>query len=703
MKMDFETLYNVISKYLNHQECEQIHKTYLFAQKAHENQIRKSGEAYIIHPLNVALILANQKMPTNVIMAGLLHDVVEDTNTTIEEIEALFGEDVASIVAGVTKLDHMPRLDTDQLKVENQRKVIIASAKDVRVIIVKLADRLHNMQTIKYMNENKQKQIAKETLEIYAPIAHRLGMYRIKWELEDLSFKILNRESYNEIVDKINMKRSMRDDFVKHVVDEIKQLLTQNNIDAIVYGRTKHIYSIYQSMKRKHKTFDEINDLFGFRIVVKTINDCYRVLGLIHNHYKPIPYSFKDYIPTPKHGVYQSIHTTVCYGNIDNGCRIEFQIRTEDMDRVAENGVAAHWMYKEDFKNKDIENNVDLQIKNFRKIVEALNDQKSQNFVESLKNDFFGNSIIIYTPKGDVVELPNGSCVLDFAFYVHTNIGLHAVSGCVNGKDVSLFYTLQMGDVVQVITSDIAEPQPEYFVRVKTHRAQEALKKYFNNIEKEEIQLQGKKELTQLGHELNMVELIKNDQNFLYQLAIEFNEYDINNFLYDIGNGDIKYNDIRKKLTNKTIDNTPLNNIIIENHEQDNYILCRKCKPLPGDNIKSSLMYNNQFIVHRCECSALQKESLNAQWCLINTNTTYPVLLNVELENAPKTLGKILTKIGDMDINISRVVFRDLPSEISQGEIVVNLHNKDELDELLKALKRYKALKAINRVLYEDN
>lgn len=700
--MTFENLNTLVREYLNPNDCEIIHKAYLYAQNAHESQFRKSGEPYIVHPLSVACILAEQKMPVDVIIAGLLHDVVEDTNISIEEIIELFSEDVASIVEGVTKLDNMPRLDSEQMIAENQRKVIVASAKDVRVIIVKLADRLHNMQTIKYMNENKQKRIAKETLDIYAPIAHRLGMYKIKWELEDLSFKVINKPMYDEIAEKINMKRSLREEFVEKVIKEVEQLLKDNNIDAKVYGRTKHIYSIYQTMKRKHKTFEEINDLFGFRIVVNEKSECYRVLGIIHNTYKPIPLSFKDYIPTPKHNFYQSIHTTVYYGDIEDELhRIEFQIRTQEMDNVAEYGVASHWMYKEENLDNAGKNNVDLQLEQFRQAINSLQDRDSQEFVTSLQDDFFAQSIIVYTPKGDVVELPKGSCVLDFAFYIHTNIGLHAVSAEVNGKSVSLYYPLDMGDIVRIITSDVADPDVASMQRVKTHRAKESLRKHFNYVERQELQLQGAKVLIELGHELNIKELTQRDNNnYLLNLALHYDIYDVDEFLYELGIGDIKISSVRDLLTKKDISEVSSDIVVVEDEKEIEYQLCRKCNPVPGDIIKAcTYKFGSNYIIHRDTCHLVTNNPKQSYWTPMALNDTFEVTMSLVIADQLSALASIIADISSLGINITKIFFKMDLDQTCNGIIAINVHHIDDFNRVKELLKENKYVIAIQRNL----
>ncbi|MBL0701744.1 MAG: bifunctional (p)ppGpp synthetase/guanosine-3',5'-bis(diphosphate) 3'-pyrophosphohydrolase, partial [Spiroplasma sp.] len=504
MDSSYEHLQETMNGYLNKVQVEEVHKAYLFSLHAHEGQYRKSGEPYIIHPIAVAQLLAEQNLPPNVLIAGLLHDVIEDTEVTSEAIIAKFGKTIDDIVDGVTKLGNIEGMSTDQAQSENHRKIILATANDIRVILVKLADRVHNMKTINFMNLAKQKVIANETLEVYAPIAHRLGMYAMKWELEDLSFRCLNREAYDEIATKINMKRSEREEFVENVLNSSRELLNKNGIEATVYGRTKHIYSIFASMKKRNKTFDELTDLFAFRIVVNSIPECYSTLGLIHENFRPIPLRFKDYIPTPKHNMYQSIHTTVI---TNKGVQIEFQIRTKEMDVNAEFGVAAHWMYKEDVKAGEIQDKINNQLGWLKQVVENNQELNSREFMSSVKEDYLSNSIIVYTPKGDVIEIPEGSTVLDFAYYVHSRIGHQAVSGKVNDGVVSLFYPLTMGDVVHVITSKVSEPSLSSIAKVKTLRAKDGLKKYFRNMEKQKLRNEGYKLLINYSKEHGIVDI----------------------------------------------------------------------------------------------------------------------------------------------------------------------------------------------------
>ena len=702
MTITYETLSNIIKQYLSPNDCEIIHKAYLYAQTAHENQRRKSGEPYIIHPLAVACILAHQKMPIDVIIAGLLHDVIEDTDISLEEIRMNFNEDVANIVDGVTKIKDLSQLDSANKYSENQKKLLVASAKDVRVIIVKLADRLHNMQTIQFMNENKQKEIAKETIEVYAPIAHRLGMYRIKWELEDLSFKILNRHAYDEIAEKINMKRSERDEYVIKMIEKLEQIFKENDLNVKIVGRTKHIYSIYRTMKYKNKTFDEIHDLFGFRILVNTVNECYRVLGVLHSNFKPIPLCFKDYIPTPKHNFYQSIHTTVL---TQDGFKVEFQIRTFDMEDVAENGIAAHWKYKEGISNEEVKNLTDMRLANFKSIINNLTNKNSDYFMKSLKDDFFSETIITYTPKGDVIELPKGSCALDFAFYIHSKIGYSALNAKVNETTVSLFYPLKMGDVVNIITNELAEPQFSYIQKVKTHRAKEALKKYFNNLKRKEIILETTKNLVELGKEIECKKLIEKDEEFLLKLAINFNVYDVEEFIYDIGIGNIPINEIKKIILDKKNDiiYKHLNDIIIDQKIDSDYVLCRKCKPLYSDDIIATNISKNKYLVHRNNCRNIIGDKIEAHWNNINNEKEYNIKVYLEILDRPNILIDILNLLSKHNIDIKNIYLNSDYDDHASGSISFLIKDIEQFKLIQEKILTNKNILKFDREKDEDN
>jgi len=443
-----EKLLQKIEQYNPQADLQMVIKAYQYADAAHEGQLRNSGEKYIVHPVNVALILAELNMDTPTIIAGLLHDVIEDTNTSYDKIVEEFGKEVADIVDGVTKLKKLKYKTKQENQAENLRKMVLAMAKDIRVIIVKLADRLHNMRTLEYMTDEKKKEKALETLEIYAPIAHRLGMSKIKWELEDLSLRYLDPENYYDLVEKVSKRRREREAYIQNIISILKEKLSEMDIHCDISGRPKNFYSIYKKMFNQGKTFEQIFDLTAVRILVDNIKDCYGALGIVHTLWKPLPGRFKDYIAMPKPNMYQSLHTTVI-GN--EGEIFEVQIRTYEMHKTAEYGIAAHWKYKEGYSKSD---SFDDKLTWLRQLLEwqaDLNDPRE--FMETLKIDFFTDEVFVFTPKGDVINLPDGSTPIDFAYRVHTAVGNSCVGAKVDGRIVPINYKLKNGNIVEVITS----------------------------------------------------------------------------------------------------------------------------------------------------------------------------------------------------------------------------------------------------------
>ena len=462
-----------------------IQKAYNYAVSNHKDQKRLSGEDYIVHPLQVAKILADLKMDDATICAALLHDVVEDTPITNEDITREFGEEIAEMVAGVTKLGKIQYVTVTEQQVENYRKMFLAMGKDIRVILIKLADRLHNMRTLSYLKRDRQIANAKETMELYAPLANRLGIYSLKWELEDLAFKYLQPEEYKELILGIEKKREERLEFIDNIMNEIKKELKKRRIEAEITGRAKHLYSIYRKMQRDNITLEQVYDLFALRIIVNSIKDCYAALGVVHELYNPMPGRFKDYIAMPKTNLYQSLHTTV-FG-ID-GELFEIQIRTYDMDKIAEYGIASHWSYKENktISSKDL---MDQKLEIFRNIIELNEDSKTpEEFISSVKKDIlFNDSIYVYTPKGDVIELPKGATCVDFAYRVHTEVGDRMVGAIVNDNIVPFDYTLKTGDIIKVNTSKLSKgPNKDWLNFVITTQAKNKIKAFYTKREKDD-------------------------------------------------------------------------------------------------------------------------------------------------------------------------------------------------------------------------
>ncbi|MBF1120188.1 MAG: bifunctional (p)ppGpp synthetase/guanosine-3',5'-bis(diphosphate) 3'-pyrophosphohydrolase, partial [Streptococcus sp.] len=537
-------------EYMNETHIKFIEKAIYFATYAHKDQIRKSGEAYIVHPIQVAGILAELKLDPDTIATGFLHDVVEDTGFSIDDIEYEFGKDVAFLVEGVTKLGKIKYKSHAEQQAENHRKMLLAMANDLRVIMVKLADRLHNLRTLKFHKPEKQRMIAEETLEIYAPLAHRLGMNKIKWELEDTSLRYLNPQQYYRIVHLMNSKRDEREEYINTTIENIKEATKDLDIEAVIYGRPKHIYSIYRKMKDQKKQFSEIYDLLAIRVLVDSIKDCYAVLGAIHTKWKPMPGRFKDYIAIPKANMYQSIHTTV----IGPGGRpVEIQIRTFEMHQVAEYGVAAHWAYKEGNKEKVTNDPLQKQLDWFKDLIELQNETKdAKDFMNSVKEDIFGDKVYVFTPKGDVSELPLGSGPLDFAYNIHTEVGNKTVGAKVNNKIVPLNYQLKTGDIVEVLTSaNSFGPSRDWINLVYTTRAKNKIKRFFKLQDRDENIIKGRelleKQITELG--FNFKDFMT--KQGMKDIAARFNFGTEEDLLASIGFGEISYQTVANKMTDK--------------------------------------------------------------------------------------------------------------------------------------------------------
>ncbi len=703
----YSDLQALLETYMSQEDIEFIHSVYLFAKNAHDGQMRKSGEPYIIHPIAVSFILADRHLDSRVIAAALLHDVVEDTPHTSEEISELFGKDIAKIVDGVTKLGSIKGYSLDDQQAENHRKLILSAAEDTRVLLVKLADRMHNIKTLGFMNENKQKIIANETLEVYAPIAHRLGMYKMKWELEDLSFKVVNPTEYTKIAKKLQMKREERDEIVLKEVDNLEKLFTINDINVKITGRSKHIYSIYRKITEKGQLFEELTDLFAFRIITNSIADCYSVLGILHENYKPVPMRFKDYIPTPKHNMYQSIHTTVI---ASDSIPIEIQIRTQDMDDVAENGIAAHWLYKNKGDADEINRKMHEKF-DWLRTAKELGGQElnSKEFMNRLKDDHFTKSIFVYTPQGDMIELPENSTVLDFAFYIHSELGYNALSARVNNKVVSLFYKLNIGDVVSVVTTKNSKPEVDWIRKVKTSRAKDKLKKYFKDDQKRIIRNEGRRILLNYFEDyenVNMKDVLDTDQ--IYPLMEKFDLGSKDDFLYDVGTGEINIKQIERYLLKqmdkkKTTLNLP--DVLIEDAiEPKTYKLCKKCSPIPGDKIKAvkaNDKYSNRYIVHREECYQPFKTNI-AHWTDNIYQNAYTVRLAIDFRDKIGGIGEIISIIAEHDINITSVYARGNINELGICRVSIQVKSVEQLKETIASLKASDIVVSIERRIDEE-
>ena len=614
-----------VHSYLGDDECDQIMKAFTLADKAHEGQFRASGEPYIMHPLAVAEILAHLQIDHITLIAALLHDVVEDTEYTKEDIEKLFGAEVAFLVDGVTKLNQFQYETKEDRQMENYRKMILAMAKDVRVVVIKLGDRLHNMRTLKHMRSDKQKRIAKETLEIFAPLAHRLGIFNVKWELEDLSFRYLEPDKYYDLVDQMKQKRQAREDIVNDTMEQLTKALGEAGIKADIKGRPKHFYSIYKKMKKDNRDLSQIYDLLAVRVIVDTVPDCYAVLGIAHSIWKPLPYRFKDYISMPKSNMYQSLHTTVI-GTM--GQPVEIQIRTWEMHRVSEYGVAAHWRYKEGNKGADKE--FDQKVAWLRQVLEWQDTSNPKELVNALKLDVFSGEVFVFTPKGDVVKLPIGSVPLDFAYRVHTDVGHRCVGAKVNGKIVPLDYTLQNGDIVDIITSKTGKPSLDWLNIVGSSESKNKIRNWFKRENKEENIEKGLEALEREAKRLNYSWKELCSDNRIQQVVKQLKSNTENELYAACGYGGIpvstvllrlvelykksKEHEDARKTTEQIIEKLKVQGakkakngtgVLVKGEPGVMVRMAKCCNPVPGDDIIGYITRGRGVSVHRSDCTSL--------------------------------------------------------------------------------------------------
>lgn len=700
--------------YNNNEEDEKIiRKAYEYAEKKHFGQKRISGDDYILHPLNVALILTEISADAECMAAALLHDTIEDSDATKEEIKELFGDEIALLVDGVTKINKINFTSDSEASAAYQRKILVGLSEDPRVIIIKLADRLHNMRTINVLSEEKQKKKAKETLEILTPVAHRLGIYKIKSELEDLSLRYLKPEAYFEVVEKLNQKKTERDEAVSKMLTEVSDLLTEHNIPHEIKGRSKSIYSIYNKMD-KGKRFEDIYDILALRVFVDTEQECYLALGLIHSKYKPVPKRFKDYIAMPKTNLYQSLHTTV-FG-ID-GELFEIQIRTYEMDKIAEYGIASHWSYKQGVSaEKNSKDHMEQKLQIFRNIIELNEDSgTSEEFVSSVKKDILTNdAIYVYTPKGDVIELPKGSTPVDFAYKVHTEVGDRIIGAIVNDTIVPLDYKLKTGDIIKVNTSKISKPNKEWLTFVVTQGAKNKIRAYYSKLEKDENIEKGsellEKELRREEISINEFLSNKNIEIILNELKLK----DIDELYNDIAIGKhtpssiikIIYKkeepkpDLETKINESNLykeKNIPHNDVLVEGMKEIKANIASCCKPLPGDNIIGYITRGSGITVHRSNCkniSETEERLINVKW---NDNLNKKFQSDILVyTNTYDNLLEIITKASANNIVIDSISTIN-KSEYKVYSMTVLVENKEKLEKFLNDLQNLKFVQKAER------
>lgn len=671
-------------------------KAYEYALKAHALQKRESGEPFINHPLQVASVLLELEADEPTIIAALLHDVVEDTEQTLEDIQEKFGEEVSLLVDGLTKISGLSYASKEERKVENLRKILLAMARDVRVVLIKLADRLHNMRTLNHLPPEKQKEIARETLEIYAPLASRLGIYKLKWELEDLSFRYLEPHTYFELARKIQKKRSERERILNEIKEVLQGALREQGIKAEIQYRAKHLYSVHQKMERERIPFEEIYDLLAMRIIVDDTPTCYEILGLVHSLFTPIPGRLKDYIAMPKPNLYQSLHTVVIG---PQGDPVEFQIRTWEMHKTAELGIAAHWRYKEGVK-RDLE--LEQKLAWLRELLEWQKElTDSRQFMERVKVDLFSDEVLVFTPKGEVINLPQGATPIDFAYKIHTQIGNHCAGARVNGKLVPLDFKLRTGDRVEIITKQNASPSLDWLQSVRATSTKEKIKAYFRQLRREESIQSGK----QLFEKYLKKYLTPENLNEIFEAFNLENEDDLYLFL---GQGQITpqqvLNSFKKTEEKPEIPlSQELKPSVSEAVSTEGLIMriARCCHPLPGDEIIGYISQGKGVSIHRKSCRNIknfpQERLIPVTWPF-KKDTVHPVQISILTINQPGALKEVSGTIAEESINIREISAFPISQAFTKIKITLELNEARQLNFLIKKLSSLKVVKEVQRV-----
>ncbi len=733
----YQDLISHVQKYHPSDDISLIEKAYKTAAEAHKDQVRKSGEPYIIHPLCVAIILADLELDKETIAAGLLHDVVEDTIMTTEEIEKEFGPDVALLVDGVTKLENIPLssgTETDarlEMQAENLRKMLLAMAKDIRVILIKLADRLHNMRTLKYKSPESQKRIARETLDIYSPIAERLGISKIKIELDDLSLKYLEPEVYYDLAEKIATRKSVREKYIQGIVDEVSEHIRNAGIEAHVDGRVKHFFSIYKKMKNQHKTIDQIYDLFAVRIIVETVKDCYAALGVIHEMYKPIPGRFKDYIAMPKANMYQSLHTTLIGSN---GTPFEIQIRTYEMHKAAEYGIAAHWKYKEASDGKKVEAEEEKLVW-LRQILDWQRDMSdNREFMSLLKSDLdlFSENVYCFTPSGDVKNLPAGSTPIDFAYSIHSAVGNKMIGARVNGKLVTIDYEIKNGDRIEILTSQNSKgPSRDWLNVVKSAQAKSKINQWFKNELKEDNIVRGKELLSNYckSKSINLSELQKSEYMDAVERKYGFHDWDA--VLAAIGHGGLKEGQVINRMQelydkdhpkilsneevlesvaennqNKPVLMRPQSSIVVKGIHDVAVRFSKCCSPVPGDEIVGFVTRGRGVSIHRTDCINVinlpeieRARLIDAEWQkgAEEDNGQFLAEITIYANNRNGLLADITRIMTEKNIDINALNTRTSRQGIATLSMAFSISGREELKAVVEKLRAVDSVIDIER------
>ena len=704
----FNDIVDEVLTYNAEADVELLQKAYIFSAKAHKGQIRLSGEPYLIHPLEVAYTLTKMNLDIPSIVSGLLHDTIEDSYVSMEEIEEYFGKEISELVDGVTKISKIPLKTSEESRGENFRKMILAMSKDIRVILVKLADRYHNMQTLNFLSPEKQIEISKETFEIYAPLAHRLGIEWLRAELEDTAFKYLRPTEYKLIADNIAQKKKEREAYISEVIGLLRQRLEQFHLNADIFGRAKHLYSIFRKMTMEGLNIDDIYDIIAFRVVVETIKECYEALGIIHAFYKPIPGKFNDYIALPKANMYQSLHTKIIG---PHGEKIEIQIRTREMHRLAEEGIAAHWKYKEGNVFNPKEDRIFAWLRRIIEWQQELKDNKE--FMEIFKIDLFPDEVYVFTPRGDVRELPKGATPIDFAYAIHSELGHRCVGSKVNGKLVPLRYVLKSGDTVEIMTSPTHKPSKDWLGFVATSKAKTKVRQWIKTEQREKS--------IELGKNLLEKELSKHDMNFskllkggdLLPIAKEMSFETVDDLFASVGYG--LYTPLQ--VLNKIIPESekPVGKIktIISTFKKgrDNAIkikgvdglvirYAKCCNPIPGDSIIGFITRGRGLTIHVEDCPNVhtydEQRKVEVSWQL-NKDYTFPVRLKVVGSDRKGLLSDISSVIASNKVNIISAQAMTYPDKSAAGMYEVEIEHMSQLQKVIKSIQKIKGVRSVER------
>ena len=724
-----DELFVKIEAYLAPEQVSFVRKAYELAFEAHKAQVRKSGEPYIIHPIGVVGILASLQMDDKTLAAAFLHDVVEDTDYTLDDIKERFGVVVANLVDGVTKLGKIEYISKEDRQIENYRKMFLAMARDIRVVLIKLADRLHNMRTMKFMPVHKQQSISRETLEIYAPLAHRLGIYAIKWELEDLAFRYMEPDVYYDLMEQVKTKRREREAMVNDAMATLKEAVEKAGIRCEIQGRPKNFYSIHKKMLRDHKQLSEIYDLLAIRVLVDTVKDCYGTLGIVHSMWRPIPGRFKDYVAVPKSNMYQSLHTTVLSAG---GQPLEIQIRTFEMHRISEYGIAAHWRYKESGGSKPAtgtDKSFDAKLSWLRQLLEWHNDMNdSRDFVNTVKMDIFADEVFVFTPRGDVIDLPVGSVPIDFAYRIHTDLGNRCVGSKVNGRIVPLDYQMKNGDIVEVITSKQSSgPSRDWINIVGSSDTRNKIKNWFKKERREENILKGRemleREVKRLGYEIKVLVTPEKLKAVGNKLRIATDE----NLLATLGYGGVTLNTVMSKLVElykkeQKLETTKdlaqvlaelkprkskakaSHGILVKGEEGIMVKLARCCNPIPGDPVVGYITRGCGVSVHRADCPNVLSNNPEEQSRLIEVSwdvgidDVYKVNIMITSQDRPGMMSDIMNVTSEAKLNIFSLSCHTDKNKMATTHMGLDITSLDQLEYVMNRIRRMKGVYTVERV-----